>query len=180
MLIAAAAPTIISGATKLAGQLDKVGSAVQGVFGDTPTDIAREARIDALERSALTGSDAAVVALCYEAFEPRTGLPGDPRQPVDNHRSPESVRADARRALAKVIAQRGGLPSAASQWAVALATPVVAPRPALADVLRQVVEPGVIEGTRQSVTERLGSSTPLIIGGALIVGALLYFALRRK
>jgi hypothetical protein len=180
MLPLAAAPTIIAGATKIAGAVDKVGSAVQGVFGDTPTDLARERRIDELERNALTGSDAALVALCYEAFEPRNGLPGDPRQPIDHKRSPESVRADARRAIGKVIAQRGGLPSAASQWAVVLATPVVAPRPALGDILKQVVEPGVIEGTRQSVTERLGSSVPFIVGGALVVGAVLYLALRRK
>jgi hypothetical protein len=179
-MLLAAAPTVITAVTKFDDTAKKVTSAVQGVFGDTPTDLARERRIDELERNALTGSDAALVALCYEAFEPRNGLPGDPRQPIDHKRSPESVRADARRAIGKVIAQRGGLPSAASQWAAALATPVLAPRPALGDILRQVVEPGVIEGTKQSVTERLGSSTPLIIGGALVVGALLYFALRRK
>lgn len=169
---AAAASSVIQSDT-----VQKIGDTIAGIFGDTKAERARIARINALEQRALAGDDGAILALCYEAYEPRRGLPGDPRTPIDGKRSPEDVRVDARRTLQRIAVARGGtLPAVAAQWAEALKVPVADPRPSLGETLIDTVRGGVIEGTKQAAGPALSTEfrsqldryVPWIVGGVVI------------
>jgi hypothetical protein len=170
--------------------LSSVTDGISGLFGDTKTDRARTARIDALESRALGGDASAVVALCYEAFEPRRGLAGDLRSPVDGKRSPESVRADALSALRKYVAKFGGLPSGAEQWSAKLGNAPILPQPSASFVtsVRDAAVEGIAQGVQRSardeIAERadsaLAKARPYIIGVAAIVGVVVLVKLLKR
>jgi hypothetical protein len=165
--VAAKAVTTISGALSRA-------------FGETATDRGNR-RVAALAQQALAGSDAAFVALCYEAFEPARGMPGDARPMKDGTRSPSATRANAARILKELAAARGGVPQAASQWAGAIGAPVAAPSGNFVtqaiDTVRGVVSQGVAQGTQQAIESRTqavaAKAVPWVaIGGVAVVGAI--------
>jgi hypothetical protein len=167
----------------LAPVAKKIGDGIAGLFGDTKAEKARDARIEALRVRALNGDSAAVVALGYEAFEQRRGIPGDPRSPIDGKRSPQAVRADAQRALKQYVAAFGGLPQAAAQWAAAINAPVIEAAPSAVDVLRDTLQSGVAQGVQQAATERINTTTAvaveratpwLVIGGSLAAIVVLW------
>ena len=173
--------------TKSLETVTKVVQDLGGALGLAPTalDQARKATAADLLKRALAGDDGAVIALGYSAFEKRTGAPGDPRTPADGNYSPQAVRDLSVSALKKYVAARGGLPSAASQWAAKLSTTVVAPRMSLGDAVFGAVEEGVTRAAADAARERattvVGKATPWVIGGAVVlIGVLVYFAVRKK
>jgi hypothetical protein len=188
MLFLAAAPvvTAVKGAA-VGAALGEVKTGIAQVFGaPTPTVANALARIASLKARALAGDDAAVIALCYEAFEKRTGAPGDPRSPVDGKASPEDARTAAKRALNAYVTQYGALPPAAAQWAVALNAPVAPTRATVGEQLFGAIEAGVAQGAQSAAQERITtaarSALPYVIGGVVVVAAIVavVFASPRK
>lgn len=161
----------------------KLKDGIAGLFGDTATDRAREARIDALYDRAIAGDTAAVVALCYEAFEPRLGQQGDPRTPVDGKRSPESVRSDAVKALRAYVARNGALPQVAARWAAALGNaPVLSGTKPLEGLLDQIVDPitdAAIDRGAERAADVLNPYKPYLIAGGILVAVAILVTLTR-
>lgn len=153
----------------------KITGGISGLIGDTATDKRRVADADALLQRALAGDDAALIALCYEAFERRNGLPGDPRTPIDGKESPQVVQDLAVKRLQRYVAARGGLPPAASQWATKLDTAVLGTRQSLTDTLVGAVQEGIAQGTERATTDRVqaaASRAVPYVGIAVVVGLL--------
>lgn len=95
------------------------------VVAGMSTDARRKMHADDLLSQAMGGSDGALHQLLYEAFEKRTGQPGDMRTPRDGKYSPEDVRDLAKKALKKYALAKGGLPSQFAQYAAKLGTTVI-------------------------------------------------------
>lgn len=181
-IVAAAATAAKSAA--VAEATNKVKDAVAGLFGDTATDRARDARIDALEQKALAGDLNALVALGYEAFEPRTGAQGDPRTPVDGKRSPAAVRSDAVKAMRRYVAQNGALPPVAARWAAELGNaPVLSGTKPLEGLLDQIVDPitdAAIDRGAERASTALETYKPYLIVGGILIAGLIVIALTRS
>ena len=181
-MIIAAVPAVLGAAKSVS--LNKVTDAVAGIFGDTKAERARDARIESLRVRALSGDSAAVVALGYEAYEQRRGLPGDLRTPVDGKRSPADARADAQRALKAYVQRFGALPSAAAQWAEAVNAPVANPPATPGDAIRGAIVEGVAQGTERAAAEKIDTLSasalnrvaPWLIGVGALAGV--YFIWR--
>lgn len=168
----------------LAAKGAAVGSAISsaregiaGLFGDTATDKQRKSEAAGLTTAALNGDPVALRQLAYNAFEKRTGQPGDNRRPVDGKASPPDTRTLATRGLKQYVAQYGGLPPELGQYAAKLGAPVAVRSPS---VVQQLLEPAVNAVTDQALdraelraTQRAQDFAPyLIVGGVLAVVAL--------
>lgn len=95
------------------------------IFASMSTDARRKIHADELLAQAMGGSDSALHQLLYEAFEKRTGQPGDARTPRDGKLSPEDVRDLAKKALKRYALAKGGIPSQFAQYAARLGTTVI-------------------------------------------------------
>ncbi len=166
-----------------------ISGALSRTFGETATDRGNR-RVAALAQQALTGSDAAFIALCYEAFEPARGLPGDARPMRDGTRSPAETRANAARILKELATARGGVPQAASQWAAAIGAPIATPRSNAVtealDTIKGVVTQGVAQGAQGAIESRTADATAravpwIALGGIAVIGLVgLAFASGRR
>lgn len=181
-------------AAAAASALPSISSAVSGAVsklfgGETATDRARVARASALLSAALAGSDAAVLQLLRDAYEPKRGEAGDDR-PADGKMSPEDTRRLAVKALRHYVAEKGGLPEAFSAYTGRLNTSVVAPETiSLRDELRGAVIAGVQQGAATGAQQEAAARTGelwekyhpvLIAGGLVIAGFVIYRAAWRK
>lgn len=165
-----------------------ISDAISRNFGTSATDKGN-ARVAALKAQAMAGDEAAFIGLCYEAFEPARGLPGDLRPMKDGTRSPKATRAKALAALQEIAAARGGVPTSATQWAAAIGAPVLTPRSnAVSEAwggVTQIIREGVAQGTREVAAEQAGvvvrQAVPWVaIGGVLVVGVVAYAVLGRR
>lgn len=170
-----------AGAANLAGQLS---DGISQLFGGDSANVRNQrARIAGLRTRALTGDEAAVVALGFEAFEKRNGLQGDPRTPRDGKASPEKVRSDAVKALKAYLTAFGALPAVAAQWSVKLNNaPVAAPPKPLQGILDQAID-GITDRAIDRAAERATSTAqdaiPYIIGGGVLVALVLVLVVAR-
>jgi hypothetical protein len=149
MPLLAGAAVLAGGATDLLGKiggLSDIGGALG--FSDTKTDKARIAAAQKNLSLALAGDLSAVRRLQYEAFERRTGAPGDVRTPVDNKYSPDDTRNLAVKALKAYYTATGQQPPA--EYAAKLKLPAPAPR---ANVIQQLVAE-----VSQPVLEQIGGA----------------------
>jgi hypothetical protein len=182
-------PVLVGGAVaaaKSAAVADvtrSVGQAFAGLVGDTAKDKQRKQRAAGLTAAALAGDMGALRQLTYDAFTKSTGALGDDRRP-DGTASPPASRSMAVAGLKQYVAKYGGLPQQFAMYAERLNADVVIGAPPL---LEQVLKPAVdtiTDAALDRAAER-GSETakkylPLIIGGAIVLVAVVYVATRKK
>lgn len=137
------------------------------------TDYKRVQRVNGLLQSALGGSTQALQQLLYDAYEKRTGLPGDDRVRDGKH-SPKVVRDLAVSRLRQYVAAKGGLPEQFAAYVGRLNT-VVIPSQKLKEAVQAVprapsVPPSPADDTRpqEAVTamQPWGSPPPILIDSA--------------
>ena len=169
-------PGVVAAATKASS----IGAAVKGftdgisgLFGDTPTDKARKARAAQLLQEALFGSKAALHQLLFDAYEKRSGLPGDTRTPTDGKYSPDAVRSLATKALKSYVNQVGGLPPEFASYASKLGTSALSPQSVNEAV---ALFPGA-PLTSTAAPGTAGTLPSWVLPAALVGGGLLLFTL---
>lgn len=179
------APVLLAAKGAAVGSaISSVQEGIAGLFGDTPTDKARKSDAARLTTAALNGDPVALRQLAYNAFEKRTGQPGDARTPVDGKASPPDVRNLARRGLQQYVQQYGGLPPELGQYAAQLGAPVTTRSPS---VVQQLLEPAVNAVTDQALdraearaAQRAQDIAPYLLIGGVVAVAALYLVLRSK
>ncbi len=172
------------GAAVKADAVSKVSEGIAGVFGDTATDRARVSTANSLLAQALQGSDDALGQLIYQAYEPRRGMPGDTRRPIDNKYSPQDTRDLAVKALRQYVQGKGGLPTKYQAYAARLNADVIPPKATVTDQITEVIQDGIRQGVAQGTVTTAQNYTatarPWLIGAAVVVGAwLVYRALSK-
>ena len=165
-----------------ADAIGKVASGVTGLFGDTALDKSRAATASQLEAAAKAGSRDAIRQLCFTAYEPRNGLPGDNRTPVDRKMSPAATRDLSVKALRRVAAALGGLPSEFQGYASKLGVDIIQPGSGgilgqVQDVFRQGVQQGVSQGVQQTAQDTAAKALPWALVGLVVIGGLVVYKL---
>lgn len=143
---------------------------ISGLFGDTPTDKARKARGAQLLQAALLGSYEALRQLLYDAYETRSGLPGDDRG-ADGKYSPAAVRSIAVKALQAYVAQVGGLPPQFASYASRLGTSALSPQ-SVNEAIAAFPDPSLAPGGGAGSAMPEWAMPALLVGGGLLVFAL--------
>jgi hypothetical protein len=171
-----------AGAAVLAGTVSKVADVAGDIggalgFSDTATDKRRKASALQKLNLALAGDTASLRQLQYEAFEKRSGAPGDVRTPVDGKYSPDDVRDLAMDALRKYYKASGDTPPA--QYAAKLKLPPAPPRPnAIVSALDSIAQPilervgeAAVDVAAQRAGDKARSALPWV--AAAVVGVVL-------
>lgn len=166
----------VAGAVLAGLKSDLVGKAtegVQGLFGDTSTDRARQSRASALLNAALNGDPAALKQLTFDAFEPRRGMLGDARTPVDGRYSPGDTRDLARRALQSYVRAGGKLPESLAQYAQRI-NATVEPEPlSVAEELAQGITTTIaragVDAAETRAKERAAAYLPYVLAAVALV-----------
>lgn len=167
----------------VAGAVSSAREGVKGWFGDTDKDRARKARAAGLTTAALGGDVNALRQLVYDAFEPSRGALGDDRKP-DGTRSPPLSRELAVKGLKQYAAKYGGIPQQFAAYAERINAPItIGPPPLLEQILTPAID--TITDTALDRAAERGSETakrylPLVIGGVIVLAAVVYVATRKK
>lgn len=178
---------IVAGAALTAAKNVSVSKLAEGLGslfgGQTATDRERASHAAGLLHAAMSGDMAALRQLAYEAYEKRTGLPGDSRMPRDGKYSPEAVRRLARHALQEYVRGGGTIPATLSQYADLIGAPIEPERVsgvrAAFDPVIQTIGNAAVDAAAARAQEKARSAVPYV-AVALVVGVVLFVALSRR